>query len=79
MIELEIRFCFAFFVYFISSEHFKNVRMRNDEDFFVGIALLCVCIEKLLLEFERTIDDAGVGLAFALFEVLENQQLMLWD
>lgn len=72
MIELKIWFCFAFFVDFISSEHFKNVRMRNDEDLFVGIALFCVGIEKLLLEFNCTIDDAAVGLAFALFEVLEN-------
>jgi hypothetical protein len=79
MIKLEIGLSFAFFVYFISSEHFKNVRMRNDEDLFVWIALLCVGIEKLLLEFKCTIDDAGVGLAFALFEVLENQQLVLWD
>ena len=72
MIELEIGFCFAFFVYFIGSEHFQNIRVWDDEDFFVGIALFCVGIEKLLLEFKCTIDDAAVGLAFALFEVLEN-------
>ena len=50
--------------------------MGYDENLFVWLAKLSVLVDKFLLEFEGSVDDARIRFTFALLKILENSKLL---